>query len=116
MFELWNNEKNNNNCCCGGLRSSVTIENTNPIANKGGIKVLGGGCARCHELEKNTKAALSRLGIKESVELVTDYSVIAAFGVMSTPALVIDNKVVAYGKVLKEQEIVEIIMKVRGAK
>lgn len=80
----------------------------------GGIKVLGGGCARCHELEANTKAALEKLGLDESVELITDYSVIASYGVMSTPALVIDEKVVSYGKVLRTDEVIELVREYRG--
>lgn len=45
---------------------------------------------------------------------VTDFSQIAAYGVMSTPALVIDGKVVSYGRVLKKQEVIDILRKVRG--
>ena len=67
----------------------------------------------CHELQVNTQAALEELGINENVELITDYSVIASYGVMSTPALVIDNKVVAYGKVLKPNEIIKLYKEVR---
>ena len=58
--------------------------------------MLGGGCAKCHELEENTKAALASLGLAEDVQLITDFSVIATYGVMSTPALVVDEKVVSY--------------------
>lgn len=49
---------------------------------QGGIKVLGGGCAKCHELEENTKAALAALGLAEDVQRITDFSVIATYGVM----------------------------------
>ena len=79
-----------------------------------GIKVLGGGCAKCHELEANTKAALASLGLEEPVELITDFSVIAAYGVMSTPALVVDGKVVSYGKVLKRDEVAAILKRERS--
>ncbi len=73
------------------------------------IKVLGGGCAKCHELETNVKSALMKLGRNDVIELVTDFSVIAAYGVMTTPALVINEKVVSYGKVLKEKDVVRIL-------
>lgn len=78
------------------------------------IKVLGGGCAKCHELTSNTEAALASLGLNDEVSLVTDYAVIAAYGVMSTPALVVDEKVVSAGKVLKRDEIAAIIQKTRA--
>lgn len=71
----------------------------------GGIKVLGGGCAKCHELEANAVAALKELGMDDTVELITDFAVIASYGVMSTPALVLDGRVVSYGKILKTEEI-----------
>ena len=74
-----------------------------------GVKVLGGGCSKCHELQSNTQAALNESGIYLPVELITDFAVIAAYGVMSTPALVINEKVVSYGKVLKCDEIKRIL-------
>ena len=49
-----------------------------------------------------------------SIEMVTDFAQIAAYGVMTTPALVIDGKVVSYGKVLKKEEAKDIIQKARG--
>lgn len=78
------------------------------------ILVLGSGCAKCNELEKNVKAALVDLGIDESVGHVTDFTKIASYGVMSTPALVVDGKVVSTGKVLKTKEAIKLIAKQRG--
>ena len=75
------------------------------------IKILGSGCNKCITLAENTKAALSLLGMEAEMIKVTDFAEIAAFGVMSTPALVIDEKVVAFGKVLKPKEIVKMIEK-----
>lgn len=77
------------------------------------VKVLGSGCQKCNELEANTKAALAQLNMDTTVGHVTDFAQIAAYGVMSTPALVVDGKVVAYGKVLKTEEIVKLLQKVR---
>lgn len=73
------------------------------------IKILGSGCSKCNELEKNTVAALEQLGLNTEVEHVTDFGEIAAYGVMSTPALVFGNKVISYGKVLKVPEIVKLL-------
>ena len=69
------------------------------------IKILGSGCKKCVTLADNTKAALSDLGLQAEVLKVTDFAQIAAHGVMSTPALVIDDKVVSVGKVLSSEEI-----------
>ena len=77
------------------------------------VKVLGSGCAKCNALEASTKSALEQLGMDTTVDHVTDFSQIAAYGVMTTPALVVDGKVVSYGKVLKTEEVVKILQKVR---
>ncbi len=73
------------------------------------VKVLGPGCARCKALEANTKSALDKLGVKANFDHVTDFSQIAAYGIMSTPALVINEKVVSFGKVLSAEEVVKIL-------
>lgn len=77
------------------------------------VKVLGSGCAKCRELEKVTREALEELGMNSNIEHVTDFVRIAAYGVMITPALVVDGKVVSYGKVLKKDEIKALFCKVR---
>lgn len=100
-------------CCCAGT-TPASMERAEEAKGGSGIKVLGGGCAKCHELEANAKAALASLGLDQSVELITDFSVIAAYGVMSTPALVVDGKVVSYGKVLKRDEVATILKRERG--
>ena len=76
------------------------------------IKILGSGCKNCLTLADNTKAALAELGAEAEIEKVTDFSEIAKYGVMSTPALVINERVVSFGKVLKPKEIIKIIEKV----
>ena len=77
------------------------------------IKILGSGCKNCVTLADNTKAALTELGVETEIEKVTDFAEIAKYGVMLTPGLVIDEKVVAYGKVLKPQDIAKIIEKAK---
>lgn len=62
----------------------------------------------------NVKEALSELGMTDEIDHVTDFGQIAAMGVMSTPALVIDNKVVSMGKVLSKDDVIKALRKVRG--
>ena len=75
------------------------------------IKILGSGCSNCVKLAKNTQEALDKLGRQADIIKVTDFKDIAAYGVMATPALVIDEQVVSYGKVLKPSAIQELIEK-----
>jgi small redox-active disulfide protein 2 len=106
-------EKVNSNNCGGGLCEPQSNDKASEIKGQGGtIKVLGSGCAKCNELEANVKKALEKLGMNTTIEHVTDFSVIAAYGVMSTPALVVDEKVVSYGKVLKVEEAVKLFQKI----
>ena len=73
------------------------------------IKILGSGCKKCVTLTENTQAALGDLGLTAEVVKVTDFTAIAAHGVMSTPALVIDDKVVSVGKVLSSAEVAALL-------
>lgn len=77
------------------------------------VKILGTGCSKCNQLEKATVEALRELGMDVEVDHVSDFAEIAAYGVMSTPALVVDGKVVSYGKSLKKNEVVKLLQKVR---
>ncbi len=97
--------------CCGSC-DSERIEKAEEAKNSGArVKILGGGCAKCQALEAATKEALSQLGMDTNVDHVTDFSQIASYGVMSTPALVVDGKVISYGKVLKTKEVLQLIKK-----
>lgn len=78
------------------------------------VKVLGGGCANCHALEASAKAALAELGLPQEVGHITDFGEIAACGVMHTPALMVDGKVVASGRVLTKEEAKALIEKARA--
>ena len=69
------------------------------------IKVLGSGCSKCEALLAVTKEAVQHLGIDAEIEYVTDFAQIARYGVMSTPALVVDEKVVSAGRVRKASQI-----------
>ena len=97
--------------CCGGGACDADAMAAAETAKKAGasVKVLGSGCAKCNALEAAAREALSRLGLDTEIDHVTDYSQIAAYGVMTTPALVVDGKVLSYGKVLKPDEVVKLL-------
>ena len=73
------------------------------------IKILGAGCAKCKSLEKNVVRAVEEAGIEATIEKVKDLNKIMDYGVMVTPALVINGDVKVAGKVLKADEIKELI-------
>lgn len=74
------------------------------------IKVLGTGCcSKCANLTKNTEEAVKSMGIDASVEEVTDIEKIISYGIMRTPALVVDEKVLSVGKVLTVEEVMSIL-------
>lgn len=69
------------------------------------IKILGSGCAKCQTLERVTHEAVDQLGLEAEFEKVTDPGEIASWGVMATPALVIDDEVVVSGRVPSANDI-----------
>ena len=73
------------------------------------IEILGTGCAKCKILEENTKLALAKIGGFHDLQKVEDIVEIMNYGVMSTPALVVDGVVKSSGKVLSVDEIIDII-------
>jgi small redox-active disulfide protein 2 len=75
------------------------------------IEVLGTGCPKCKQLTANAEAAVKELNIQAQVVKVTDIDKITEYGVMMTPALVIDGKVVSSGKLLSKDDIKKIITK-----
>ncbi len=75
------------------------------------VKVLGSGCASCHAQFENAKKAVKNMGLSLETEYVTDLQKIMEYGVMSMPALVINEKVAAAGKVLKPKEIEKLLRK-----
>lgn len=97
-------------CCCGGAQKTKTCcgEEVEGICC---IKVLGAGCKICHEQFENAKKAVEELGLSVEVEYVTDMEKVMAYGVMSMPAIVINEKVVSMGKVLKSAEVIKLIGK-----
>ncbi|WP_234544975.1 thioredoxin family protein [Streptomyces shenzhenensis] len=73
------------------------------------IKVLGPGCTNCVTLERVTREAVTALGLDARIEKVTDYAAIAGYGVMSTPALVVDEKVLVAGRVPTPAQVRELL-------
>jgi small redox-active disulfide protein 2 len=73
------------------------------------IKVLGSGCANCHKVEELAKQAVAQLGVEAKVELVTEMQEMLRYGVMSTPAIVINDKVVSTGRVPALSQITTMI-------
>lgn len=114
LFNFGKKKEESSGCCCSGECNAETMKEAKTAQSAGAsVKILGSGCAKCNELEANTKAALEALGMDTAIDHVTDFVQIAAYGVMSTPALVVDGKVAAYGKVLKTEEVVKILQKIR---
>ena len=108
---LFSKKKETKNCC-GGNCNNETMKAADVSRRTGAaVKVLGGGRAKCNELEANAVKALGELGMDTTIDHVTDYAQIASYGVMSTPALVVDGKVISYGKVLKTEQIIALLQK-----
>ena len=108
------NEEKEVTTCCGNCDGCSTVHAEVAKEDGAGVKVLGSGCAKCNALETATKEALAELGMDSTIDHVTDFAQIAAYGVMTTPALVVDGKVVSFGKVLKKDEVIKLLKKVRG--
>ena len=120
LFNLGKNKEEENKkpvCACNGgcsTSESDKIENDCCNAAKDGIcciKVLGSGCKSCHALLESTKEAVKAMGLSVEVEYVTDMQKIMEYGVMSMPALVVNEKVVSMGKVLKSGYVEKLLHK-----
>ena len=73
------------------------------------LQILGTGCLKCEKLAKNAEAAVGEMGIEYEIEKVTNINEITKFGVMITPALVVDGQVKAAGRILQPQEIKQLL-------
>lgn len=106
-FLFFGKRKKEERCCCAaGGGSSVERKNSN---SEHCVKVLGSGCVSCKTMYENVKAVLENSKLDIDVEYITDMNIVAAYGIMSMPALVIDDKVVSSGKVLKPKEIEKLL-------
>lgn len=86
--------------CCDEAKDSICC-----------IKILGSGCKNCHALLESTQAAVKNMGLAIEPEYITDMETIMAYGVMSMPALVVNEKVVSMGKVLKAADVEKLLHK-----
>ena len=75
------------------------------------VKILGGGCSKCETLLANAKEAIEKAGVKAEVEYITDMEQVMSYGVMSMPAIVVNEQVVSMGKVLKAAQVEELLKK-----
>ena len=75
------------------------------------IKILGPGCAKCHQVEKIVREAIAETGAGAEIEHVTDFKKIAAYGVFGTPAVVMDGEVKSVGKIPSKGDIVKWLKK-----
>ena len=93
-------EKKAPSCCCGKAVEGICC-----------VKILGAGCKSCHEQYENAREAVRNLGLDLEVEYITDMEKIMNYGVMSMPAIVVNEKVVSAGKVLKTADVEKLLKK-----
>ncbi|MGN0468899.1 MAG: thioredoxin family protein [Acutalibacteraceae bacterium] len=100
-------------CACSGNEASESSNNCceKPNGEIFGIKVLGAGCKSCHEQYENAKEAVHTMGLSVEVEYITDMQKVMQYGVMSMPAIVVNEKVVSVGKVLKTADVEKLLQK-----
>lgn len=98
-------------CCCTGPVETYEADKGDGTGTLSSVKVLGPGCKNCHTLLENTQAALQEIGSTVAVEYVTDMATVANYGVLSTPALVVNEQVISSGRVLKTGDVVKLLHK-----
>ena len=106
-------------CCCNGTvfaSEATEVKATSECCGKAVdgvccVKVLGAGCKSCHEQYENAKEAVKNLGLDLEVEYITDMEKVMEYGVMSMPAIVVNEQVVSMGKVLKAADVEKLLHK-----
>lgn len=105
-------EKQVPTCCCGSEAKAEEACCGGETGSGGsGIKVLGAGCKSCHEQYENAMAAVKAMGLNTEVEYITDMEKVMGYGVMSMPAIVVNEQVVSMGKVLKATDVEKLLHK-----
>lgn len=102
-------EEKKTSCCCGTGEAETIFANTAVNGEISSIKVLGAGCKSCHEQYEYAKKAVAEMELSVEVEYITDMEKVMAYGVMSMPAIVVNEKVVSMGKVLKTADVVKLL-------
>lgn len=108
-------EEKATNCCCS-CSSNKEEQVVNKCCSKEVkgvccIKVLGAECKACHNQYEHVKEAVKKLGLNIEVEYITDMAKVMEYGVMSMPAIVVNEKVEAFGKVLKTAEVEKLLQR-----
>lgn len=117
LFNFGKKKEESKACACScGCSTSEAAEAVNTCCGKAVsgiccIKVLGSGCKSCHDLLDAAKAAVKNMGLHIDVEYVTDMERIMEYGVMSMPALVVNEQVISMGKVLKTSDVEKLLRK-----
>ena len=104
-------------CCCNSTNTTTVVSENKtaseccgkPVEGICCIKVLGLGCKSCQQFYQNVKEAVAKIGVDVEVEYITDMEKVMSYGVMSMPALVVNEKVVSVGRVLKASEIEKLL-------
>ena len=98
-------------CGCSTSEESAAANACCPEAKDGicCVKVLGAGCKSCREQYENAKEAVEAMGLPVQVEYITDMQKVMEYGVMRMPALVVNEKVVSMGKILKAAEVEKLL-------
>lgn len=115
-MKIYNIRKKEKPCCCSCDTAVKEAPVTNECCGKTVeeiccIKVLGAGCASCHQQYEYAKEAVKNMGLSVEVEYITDMAKITEYGVMSMPAIVVNEKVASFGKVLKTAEVEKLLSK-----
>ncbi|MGM9578338.1 MAG: thioredoxin family protein [Evtepia sp.] len=102
-------------CCCASPETAATGAQCcgEPVEGICCVKVLGAGCKSCHEQLVSAQTAVKKLGLPLEVEYITDLEQVMKYGVMSMPAIVVNDKVVSAGKVLKPADVESLLRSLR---
>jgi hypothetical protein len=107
FFKKKKEEKKEECCCCAGSNEQCCT----PEKSDARFIVLGACCSKSTDTFNNVKQAVAEMGFIDEVVNIGDPSVISSYGVMSTPALVVDGKVVSIGRALKVEDVKKIFLK-----
>ncbi len=96
-------------CCCAEKTEGSSCVNSVSIGAIKSIKVLGAGCKTCHQQYENAREAVANLGLRVTVEYITDMEKVMEYGVMVMPVIVINEKVAASGKLLSAKDVEKLL-------
>lgn len=113
LFGFGKKKEEKPSCACGGPTETFEAvrEEAKTAAGLTSVKILGSGCKSCHALLVNTNEALKTMAVPFEAEYVTDMTTVASYGVMSTPALVVNEKIVSMGRVYSPAEVEKLLHK-----